>query len=80
MSVTYFLFTYMYVKVCTTDVQFTDGYIYFMECTDISEHCTYTDEFFWSSFLILPCWLACRQVLAAIQVLLFASIQVQALV
>ncbi len=30
MSVTYFVFTYMYVKVCTADVQSTDGYIQFI--------------------------------------------------
>ncbi len=43
MSVTYFVFTYMYVKVYTADVLFTDGYIHFMKCTDIAEQCTYTD-------------------------------------
>ncbi len=42
-SVTYFLFTYMYDKVCTTDALCTDGYIHFMKCTDIAEQCTYRD-------------------------------------
>ncbi len=56
MSVTYFLFTYMSVKVCTPDVQCTDGYIHFMKCTGIVEQCTYTDVSFWFSFLfaLLP--------------------------
>ncbi len=43
MSVTYFLFTYMYVKVCTADVLCTDGYINVMKCTDIVEQCIYTN-------------------------------------
>jgi hypothetical protein len=37
------VFTYMYVKVCTADVQSTDGYIQFIKCTDTAELCTYTD-------------------------------------
>ncbi len=41
--VTYFLFTYMSVKVCTADVQCTGGYIQFIECTDTVERFTYTD-------------------------------------
>jgi hypothetical protein len=39
-SVPYFLFTFMYVKVCTADVPCTDGYIHFKKCTDILELCT----------------------------------------
>ncbi len=46
MFVTFFLFTYMLVKVCTVDVLCTDGYIHFMKCTDIVEWCTYTDVSF----------------------------------
>ncbi len=65
MFVPYFLFTYMYVKVCTADVLCTDGYIHFMKCTDIMELCTYTDLFFWFQLFVLPGWLACRQGLAA---------------
>ncbi len=34
MPVTYFVFTYMYVKVCTADVQCTGGYIQFNKWTD----------------------------------------------
>ena len=40
MSVPYFLFTFMYVKVCTADVPCTDGYTHFMKCSDIIELCT----------------------------------------
>ncbi len=40
MSVTYFVLTYMYVKVCAADVQSTDGYIQFIKCTDTAELCT----------------------------------------
>ncbi len=58
MSVTDFLFTYMYVKVFTADVLCTDGYIHqsFMKCTDIFEQCTslYTDVSIWFSFFICP--------------------------
>ncbi len=50
-SVPYFLFTYMYVKVCTADVSCTNGYIYFKKCTDIIELCTYIDASFYFSFL-----------------------------
>ncbi len=46
MSVTYFLFTYMYVKVYSADVQCTGGYIQFIKCTDTVERCTYTDVSF----------------------------------
>jgi hypothetical protein len=46
MSVPYFLFTFMYVKVCTVDVSCTDGYIHFKKCTDIFELCTYIDVSF----------------------------------
>jgi hypothetical protein len=74
MSVTYFLITYMYVKVCTADVLSTDGHIHFMKCTNIIEQCMYTAVSFWSSFLICPAgsaWLACRQGLAAARCHLF---------
>jgi hypothetical protein len=54
MSVTCFLFTYMYVKVCTADVLCTDGYIHFIQCTDIVEQCIFTDVSFGSSFFICP--------------------------
>ncbi len=54
MSVPYFLFTYIYVKVCIADVLCTDGYIHFMKCTDIIELCTYTDVFFWFQLFVLP--------------------------
>ncbi len=37
MPVTYFVFTYMYVNLCTADVQCTDGYIQFIKCTDTVE-------------------------------------------
>ncbi len=46
MSVPYFLFAYMYVTVCTADVQCTDCYIHFKKCTDIVELCTYIDVSF----------------------------------
>ncbi len=54
MSVTYFLFTYMYVNECTAGVLCTDGYIHYIQCTDIVEQCMYTDVSFWSSFFIWP--------------------------
>jgi hypothetical protein len=41
-SVTFFLFTYMCDKVCSTDALCTDGYKHFMKCTDIAEQCTYS--------------------------------------
>ncbi len=67
MSVPYFLFTFMYVKVCTADVPCTDGYINFKKCTDSDtiELCTYIDVSFRFQLFVLPCWLACRQGLAA---------------
>ena len=65
MSVTYFLFTYLYVKVCTADVHCTEGYIHFMKCTDIVETCTYIDVSFWMQLFDSPGWLACRLGLAA---------------
>jgi hypothetical protein len=46
MSVTYFQFTQMYVKVCTADVLCTGDYIQFMKYTDTVELCTYTDVSF----------------------------------
>ena len=50
MSVTYFLFTYMYVKVCTADVQCTGGYSdkQFIKCKDTAQRssCMYTDVSF----------------------------------
>ncbi len=46
MSVPYFLFTYMYVKVCIADVPSTDGSIHFKKCKDIIELCTYIDVSF----------------------------------
>ncbi len=46
MSVPYFLFTYMYVKVCAGDVPCTDGYTHFMKYSDIVEVCTYIDVSF----------------------------------
>ena len=55
----------MYVKICTGDVLCTDGYIHYMKCTDILELYTYTDEPSWFQLFDLPCWLACRQGLAA---------------
>ena len=55
----------MYVKFCTGNVLCTDGYIHYMKCTDILELCTYTDVPSWFRLFDLPCWLACRQVLAA---------------
>jgi hypothetical protein len=58
MFVTYFLFTYMYVKVYKADVLCTDASanIYFMKCTDIIELCMYTDVSFWFQLFALPCW------------------------
>ncbi len=37
---------YIHVKVCTADVQCTDGYTHFMKCSDIIELCTYIDVSF----------------------------------
>ncbi len=61
MSVTYFLFTYMYVKVCTADVQCTGDYVQFIKCTDTVERCMYSDVSFYLQIFYLPCWLACMQ-------------------
>ena len=55
----------LYIPVCTADVGCTDGYVHYMKCTDILELCTYTDVPFWFQLFDLPCWLACRQGLAA---------------
>ena len=55
----------MYVKICTADVLCTDGYTHYMKCTDILELCTYTAVPSWFQLFDLPCWLACRQGLAA---------------
>ncbi len=46
MSVAFFLFTSMYVKVCTDDVMCTGGYKQFNKYTYTVEHCTYTDVSF----------------------------------
>ena len=52
-------------KVCVPNVLCADGYIHFMNCTDIVELCMYTDISFWLQLFYLPCRLACRLRLAA---------------
>ena len=59
-------------KFCVADVPCTDGYIHFMNCTDIDEQCTYivqlctyTDISFRLQLFYSPGWLACWLGLAA---------------
>ena len=55
----------MYKHVHVANVQCTDGYIHFMNGTDIVELCTYTDISFRLQLFYLLGWLACRLGLAA---------------
>ena len=64
--------TNMYIYVYAGNVQCTDGYIHFMNCTDsdvpctyIVQLCTYTDISFRLQLFDLPGWLACLMGLAA---------------